>query len=536
MLALLPPYPGSHERIHTYVDENLGRPEPGAADAAVPVRRLDDPGTPSWLAEALPDVLVAIGAIPRELPGALGRAPTLLAYHPTLLPQGRPGDPACHPLYLGRPDLLGATITVRRDGGAEEVVCRARIPEGRVQSVEEAEGAVHVAGIRALVSAASSALRGDRLRSEARIRGASRSRRTDSFVRAVSRIQLEASRRPWPGLHRALETVRGMPVPSPRIRGLPPGVYVFCYHSVVDPSRAEPWETGYGRVATRARNFARHMEYLSAHMTPISLADAPARLAGGPADRPYFAVTFDDGYRNLLRNAEPVCRGLGIRPTVFANAAFASREAVYHRVLLAVLAAEGHAGAAAAVFDRTFRTGDFTAQNLLRLSKERYRHGTTERATLEAWRTAHGDAPHPRAHLSFEELARLRDGGWFVGNHTRTHPSLSRVEGPALRDEIAGNHRALRDHGLDPLPWLAYPNGRACDVETSGILRWIREAPDRMGAFAAGGVNVFPSRAEWMRIPVGDLDLSGLQRTIRRNLELTWQVCRSLSPYPGSPR
>jgi peptidoglycan/xylan/chitin deacetylase (PgdA/CDA1 family) len=329
--------------------------------------------------------------------------------------------------------------------------------------------------------------------------------------------------------------VRGLPSPSPRVRGLPPGVYVFCYHSIVDPARAEPWEASYGQVATRVRDFARHKEFLSAHMTTIDLADAPGRRARGPADRPLFAVTFDDGYRNLLRNAEPVCRRYGIRPTVFANAAFASQEQVYHRVLLAVLAAGGHAARTAEVFDRAFRTGDFTADNVCRLTKERYAHGRTESATREAWRAAFGDVPPPRAHLSLEELRELRTRGWSVGNHTRTHPTLSRVAGEALRDEIEGNHRALVDAGLDPIPWLAYPNGRPRDVESAGVLGWMDGAPDRMGAFADGGVNVFPSRTEWMRIPVGDLDLPALVRTIRTNLEWTWQACRALYPYPGTP-
>ena len=45
---------------------------------------------------------------------------------------------------------------------------------------------------------------------------------------------------------------------------------------------------------------------------------------------------------------------------------------------------------------------------------------------------------------------------------------------------------------------------------SAAVGRWMTAHPDFVGIFANGGVNVFPSRTELLRLPVGDVGAAGL--------------------------
>lgn len=68
--------------------------------------------------------------------------------------------------------------------------------------------------------------------------------------------------------------------------------------------------------------------------------------------------------------------------------------------------------------------------------------------------------------LAFPAQSRTIAGGYPVGNHTQTHPDLTRLTAPAIRSEIrtaATNIRAVT--GVDPRPYFRFPFG-ACDAAT----------------------------------------------------------------------
>jgi peptidoglycan/xylan/chitin deacetylase (PgdA/CDA1 family) len=322
----------------------------------------------------------------------------------------------------------------------------------------------------------------------------------------------------WPASERGLEAEQQRTPPRTRLRRLlrrrlPGGVYVLAYHAVVG-QRAEPWEVAYRRVATSYENFAAGLHRLVRLAEPARLGELPALVAGGGAKEPRLVVTFDDGYADLVSGVGDVCAELGLAPTVFASASFAGGD-VYYRVLVALIEQDGRTAEAAALLNERLATDVFTADNLASATKDWSRPHELVGPVREAWGKA-----LPRAHLSFDELRALVAAGWSIGNHTRTHRPLAFVPADELDDEILGNERDLRAAGLDPLPWLAYPNGRARDVSES-VRVWLEREERFHGIFGAGGVNVAPTRTEWRRIPVSDEEPRALEELLHRAAEVT---------------
>jgi peptidoglycan/xylan/chitin deacetylase (PgdA/CDA1 family) len=61
--------------------------------------------------------------------------------------------------------------------------------------------------------------------------------------------------------------------------------------------------------------------------------------------------------------------------------------------------------------------------------------------------------------LDWDALGRLAEKGINLGAHSRTHPNLPALSGPALEDEIEGSAQDLKDHiGTRPRSF-AYPYG-----------------------------------------------------------------------------
>jgi peptidoglycan/xylan/chitin deacetylase (PgdA/CDA1 family) len=353
------------------------------------------------------------------------------------------------------------------------------------------------------------------------------------FAGGGSSMNEDAANSPgWPTLQRAVEAAAEADSPSAWnwiSRRLPalskprfdPGIYILAYHQIYDPATASPWERAYAKAATSAENFRAHIAVLRRHMTPLDLVDVPARLAAGAPDTAYFVVTFDDGYANLLSNAAGPIADAGIPATVFVNAA-ALESWVYYRVLASVLVAEGHAQALAAHLGavQPGRTWEGDAKRVFDLTKNQYEPRLTERAVEAAFHECVGDPKSLGVHLDTAGLRKLVDAGWRLGNHGWDHVILNDLDLPDIAETYARNEQGLAARGLPSNGWFAYPNGRAQHVN-SAVRAWLAENPRINACFCGGGVNLVPTRTQWLRIGVGDWTCEELESALRREARLT---------------
>src|SRR5207244_3036024 len=99
-----------------------------------------------------------------------------------------------------------------------------------------------------------------------------------------------------------------------RLRG--PRVVVLGYHRVVDRVPADGPVNPALCVSTAT--FRRQMEQVRRHFAVLSLADAMRAIDGQRSlDRDACAITFDDGYEDVLSRAHPILAELGIPAAVF---------------------------------------------------------------------------------------------------------------------------------------------------------------------------------------------------------------------------
>lgn len=138
----------------------------------------------------------------------------------------------------------------------------------------------------------------------------------------------------------------------------------------------------------------------------LSLGEIVDALASGRLPEKRFAITFDDGYANVLENAWPRLRDRGLGATVFV------------------------------ITDRC--GGD------------------------NRWPGQPSSVPTERL-LSWDEVARLAAEGCGIGSHTRTHLVIRSLDASALEDEIGGSREAIERETGASVEAFAWPYGFVSD-------------------------------------------------------------------------
>lgn len=218
---------------------------------------------------------------------------------------------------------------------------------------------------------------------------------------------------------------------------------VLAYHGVDDPER-----------------FGRHLDHLKQAASPVSLAEVLSAFAGRTSlPRRAVLVTFDDGHRSVLDAGLPLLRERGVPGVAFVVAGLVDSDRPYWWTEVIQLAERGgHTGEAQGV----------SPQDLVRALK-RVPDGR-RRAALEELRGSASEPADPSAQLSAVDLKSLESGGVTIGNHTWSHPCLSRCTDEACRSEIEESHRVLSNLlGHEPTAF-AYPDGDR-DPRAAAILR-----------------------------------------------------------------
>lgn len=202
---------------------------------------------------------------------------------------------------------------------------------------------------------------------------------------------------------------------------------VLAYHGIAD-----------------AEAFARQLDWLSRHATPVSLAEARrALLEGGRLPPHAVLLTFDDGERSILEVAAPLLKERGIPAVAYVVGGLVGTDAPFWWTEVEALAARG-------------AVAEASSADLVRRLKT---VPDAERRRVIADLRARVTSPVRAEQLNGEELRKLELDGISIGNHSLTHPCLDRCEEAVIRHEVEESHRRLTDLLGHPPESFAYPNG-----------------------------------------------------------------------------
>jgi peptidoglycan/xylan/chitin deacetylase (PgdA/CDA1 family) len=242
------------------------------------------------------------------------------------------------------------------------------------------------------------------------------------------------------------------------------------YHRV-ETLAVDPWQ-----LAVSPARFAAQVRALMAARRVVPLSWLAAELAAGRRPRHVAAVTFDDGYGDVFRNARPILEAAGCPATVFiATGALGSPEGFWWDILARILletpalpetlefrldgtprqvriGAKGLTNGA----DRAAALAEIHA--LLRPAEPEAR----DAALAELAAAAGTDAtPRPRdLAMSPEEMVAMAAGGLIeIGAHTVSHPPMTALSPAAQLREAADSRRRCEELLGRPVTGFAYPYG-----------------------------------------------------------------------------
>jgi peptidoglycan/xylan/chitin deacetylase (PgdA/CDA1 family) len=251
-------------------------------------------------------------------------------------------------------------------------------------------------------------------------------------------------------------------------------VHVLAYHRVVANREvlAASWPINPGLCVT-VSSFLRQMQQLRKYCLVLPLHQAVQALSGElPLERDAWAITFDDGYRDVLAYAFPILQALELPATAFVPTGAAESGAnLLHDRLYAVLwracrssrapaveaVAEGNPVLGAA-YQAALAAPPGPAVDLLITTLPSARL-TELTAALE--RLTGGPVPldvDARV-ISPVEVRALADAGWEVGAHTVNHVALVHEAREQVVAELCAARAAIERWTQRPCRYFAYCNG-----------------------------------------------------------------------------
>ncbi len=242
------------------------------------------------------------------------------------------------------------------------------------------------------------------------------------------------------------------------------GAAVFMFHRVLPRG-----ESCYAHeMVTSTGLFSALLDWISERYAVVELEALANHLGSTPANgRPYAAITFDDGWKDLFPHALPLLRARGLPATVFLPVRFIGTERHFWQERLQfILQAVESLGRtdlgreAAPHFPWAARLDgrpDYAGLRRLLMSR-----ATAEADEFVDWMAElcpRVEWDSTRAFLTWDEVGRMQDAGISFGSHTLNHVLLTQADAETARREIKGSRRELQERLGRPVRGFAYPWG-----------------------------------------------------------------------------
>lgn len=263
--------------------------------------------------------------------------------------------------------------------------------------------------------------------------------------------------------------------------------------------------------------FAQHLRHLADHHPVVGLTELLDALDGRRSlEQGTVALTFDDGYFNVLEQAVPELRRFGIPATVFVTAgALPASGLLWFDALYDAHAEElehAHPGVLSLVRGLK-RLPDAQRKAWIERHFESLRQSLGQSLSRSLGGRPAVHPAHPRRLVDADELKRLADApGITIGAHGLSHGLLSQMDRTQVQSELS-DAKAMLEHLLfRKIDLFAWPDGAmALDPTRCMVEAGYRAALSTQLGFVMPQDDRFALR----RIPLGsDQTLERFRRTL----------------------
>jgi len=230
---------------------------------------------------------------------------------------------------------------------------------------------------------------------------------------------------------------------------------ILCFHRVADPEHG-----GRSMLAISPDDFRSVLEIVGRRYEFVDL-----ETGAKPSTRRQAVVTFDDGYADNLHTAAPILEKLGIPATFFISTGFIGTKNLYPPDALDAFYAGDFRSAASPELQEATK-GDYwgALEEFAAMESSKYWRLVGETSGLVRDVVLEQDSY--RRPMTLEELTALDGFDTFtIGPHTVTHRRLSAIGVDAAAVEVQDSASWLRDHGIEAVPYFAYPYGQTKDMD-----------------------------------------------------------------------
>jgi peptidoglycan/xylan/chitin deacetylase (PgdA/CDA1 family) len=265
---------------------------------------------------------------------------------------------------------------------------------------------------------------------------------------------------------------------APAVVRLKPRKIILAYHRLSSHQSRDPFPNPV--TTTPVDQFERQLRWLKGFCRFQTLDDLLHSNSHG--NRWDVAVTFDDGYRDTIELGMPLFEKYKVPVSCFVITRYAEEPEQIPWWDLLVYLQSLKKGRLQLRMETQTRTVDLSNLEdtawLVRELKRRYQNGPREAANAFAGQILNeiqNIAPLPLNSMARpDELREAATSPWFyIGPHTHSHTNLALLSPEEQACEVEQSRERLRQWGVDPIDWFAYPFGKSqarTDV-TPAILR-----------------------------------------------------------------
>ncbi len=300
--------------------------------------------------------------------------------------------------------------------------------------------------------------------------------------------------------------------------------HILMYHHVTD--REEPYLPHVTRKV-----FSRQMRLVRSHYRVLEIDRLVEMVkTGAPIPERALALTFDDEYEDVYRNAFPILREYQLPVTVFISTGFVDTDRVpwtdelgflFQETEKTGLELEREEGRE--TFSWTDETSRRAAFDRLKALLKTVREEEREKLCQKIRRRLAVSKKNPSRILNRSQIREMAKAGIDFGAHTVHHPILTKIPPRLAREEIERSKKDLEQILGREVTGFCYPNGQAGDFDEV-IKGMVRHVGYEYACSTIDGVND------------GTADPYALQRTWTSEPSLSRFAARLLRGRPAGLR